>query len=291
MQIDSGEHNKAASFKDHFFAVNDLDFTIQNPWMASCSNDTIVNVYDLEKGQLCRSFVGGHTSFVNKCKFTAQENILLSAGADNFLFLWDVRQNKMIQRILAHPEPITGLDVSFDSTLIATSAYDGYVRLWDMHKATCIKTMMPDCGSINNISNCKFTPNGQFLFIGTMNGELGMYDLHNNLMKAYLGHKNQEAILDLCLINRKETGSFLMGGSEDGRVVGWDLNSQKVLLNRQICPEDTTPKNENEIATLPPSSLVSSVDHHDGSDLVATCGTFPGVHLFNLTNEINSPNL
>jgi len=87
----------------------------------------------------------------------------------------------MIQRILAHPEPITGLDVSFDSTLIATSAYDGYVRLWDMHKATCIKTMMANCGSNKKISTCKFSPNGEYLFIGTMNGELGMYDLHNNL--------------------------------------------------------------------------------------------------------------
>jgi COMPASS component SWD3 len=131
----------------------------------------------------------------------------------------------MIRSILTHPEPITGLDISFDSTLIATSAYDGYVRLWDMHKATCIKTMMANCGSKNSISTCKFTPNGESLFIGTMNGELGLYDLHNNLQKAYLGHKNQEAVLDLCLTNRKETGSFLMGGSEDGRVVGWDLNS------------------------------------------------------------------
>jgi WD40 repeat protein len=64
--------------------------------MASASNDTVVNMYDLEKGQLVRSFLGGHQSYVTRCKFTAQENILLSAGADNFLFMWDVRQNKII---------------------------------------------------------------------------------------------------------------------------------------------------------------------------------------------------
>jgi len=163
--------SQVTAFKDHFFSVNDLDFTKRyNSWMVSCSNDTVVNLYDLNEGKLCRSFIGGHQSFVTKCKFTSQENILLSAGADNFLFLWDVRQNKMIQKILAHPEPITGLDVSFDQTLIATSAYDGYVRLWDLHKATCIKTMVADCGSTQPVSTVKFTPNGEYLLIGTMNG-------------------------------------------------------------------------------------------------------------------------
>jgi hypothetical protein len=41
----------------------------------------------------------------------------------------------------------------------------------------------------------------------------------------------------------------------------------------------------NEIAKLPPSTLVSGVDHHDTANIVATCGTFPGIHLFPLTEE------
>ena len=49
------------NFDDHLFAVNDLDFTKgHNKWMASASNDTVVNMYDLEHGQLVRSFLGGH---------------------------------------------------------------------------------------------------------------------------------------------------------------------------------------------------------------------------------------
>ena len=83
-------------FKDHFFPVNDLAFAERSPWLATCANDTIVNLFDIEKGQLCRSFLGGHTSFVTKCLFNRQENILFSTGADNFLMMWDIRQNKVI---------------------------------------------------------------------------------------------------------------------------------------------------------------------------------------------------
>lgn len=157
-------------FKDHFFPVNDLHFTERNPWMATCANDTIVNLFDIEKMQLCRSFIGGHQSFVTKCIINKQENMLLSTGADNTLFLWDIRQNKVIQKLLAHPEPITALDISFDSTMIVTAAYDGYVRLWDTHKASCIKTIVSDTGSTSAVSACKLTPNSQYIYIGNMNG-------------------------------------------------------------------------------------------------------------------------
>ena len=164
-------------FKDHFFPVNDVAFAERSPWMATCANDTIVNMFDIEKGQLCRSFLGGHTSFVTKCLFNKQENILLSTGADNFLMIWDIRQNKVIQKLLAHPEPITGLDVSFDSTMIVTAAYDGYVRLWDLHRATCIKTMVAESGSTSAVSACKLTSNSKYILIANMNGQLGLYDL------------------------------------------------------------------------------------------------------------------
>ena len=90
-------------------------------------------MYDLEKCQIARTFIG-HQRFVTHVKFNNVANIVLSAGTDNTLALWDIRSNKQIFRILAHPEPITSIDISSDSTLISSSSYDCYVRLWDLMK-------------------------------------------------------------------------------------------------------------------------------------------------------------
>ena len=76
--------------------MNDLAFASRSPWLASCGNDTLVNMFDIDHGKLCRSFLGGHTSFVTRVMFNKQENLLLSTGADNYLFFWDVRQNKLV---------------------------------------------------------------------------------------------------------------------------------------------------------------------------------------------------
>mmetsp|Transcript_58315 Transcript_58315/g.80058 ORF Transcript_58315/g.80058 Transcript_58315/m.80058 type:complete len:93 (-) Transcript_58315:67-345(-) len=80
-------------FKDHLFPVNNICFAPnpQQPYLASCGNDTIVNMFDYEKEALVRSFLGGHTSFVTNVKFSPEGNLLLSTGIDNYLFLWDVR--------------------------------------------------------------------------------------------------------------------------------------------------------------------------------------------------------
>lgn len=126
--------------------------------MLTCSDDTLIHMYDLEKQMLARSFIG-HQRFVTHVKFNKEANIVLSAGADHTMALWDVRSNKQIFRILAHPEPITSIDISSDSSLISSSSYDCYVRLWDMMKGQCLKTMMADAGSKDPISFCRMTPN------------------------------------------------------------------------------------------------------------------------------------
>lgn len=168
--------------KDHFFPVNDIQFADTMPWMATCSNDTLLNMHDLNKCQLVRSF-SGHSSFITKCKFNSYQNLLLSVGAEGFLYVFDIRQNKTVWRLHAHPEPCTGLDISFDSSLICTSAYDGYVRLWDMHRQSCVKTLAAETGGNCAVSVLQMI--GPNLLMGNTNSQLGIYDLQGRLKKTY----------------------------------------------------------------------------------------------------------
>jgi COMPASS component SWD3 len=111
--------------------------------------------------------------------------------------------------------------------MVVTSAYDGYVRLWDTFRSACIKTMVAESGSTSAVSMCKLTNNGKYIFIGNMNDQLGLYDLDNKLIKQYSGHKNTEYCLDMCIANTEFKGNrnLIMTGSEDGRLIAWDLNS------------------------------------------------------------------
>jgi len=159
-------------------------------------------------------------------------NIVLSASANDsgpYLQLWDVRANKSIFKILAHPEPITSIDISDDSTLISSSSYDCYVRLWDMMKGQCLKTMMADAGSKNAISFCKMSNNSEYMLFGSMNSTMGLYNYQNDLLKSYIGHKNEFYPIEAKFIKNQKSGrNMILSGSEDGYVYGWDLNTQRL---------------------------------------------------------------
>lgn len=214
-------------FKDHFFPVNEVAFcphsrTLQ-PYLASCADDTLINLYDINKQTLARTFIG-HQSYVSKIKFNNVTNVLLSCGTDNSLILWDIRTNKAIFKILGHPEPITSIDMTFDNTMISSSSFDGYVRLWDMLKGTCLKTMVAESGSNSVISLCKFTPNSKFLLFSNLNSKLGLYNFKNDLIKEYTGHLNTEYCLDATFVRHADK-MMVVSGTEDGKVCAWDLNS------------------------------------------------------------------
>ena len=102
--------------------------------------------------------------------------MLLSCGTDNSLILWDIRTNKSIFKILGHPEPITSIDITLDNTMITSSSYDGYVRVWDMIKGACLKTMVADSGSNSAIVLCKLTPNSKYMLFANINNKLGLYN-------------------------------------------------------------------------------------------------------------------
>jgi len=63
---------------------------------------------------------------------------------------------------------LTGLDISFDCSLIATAAFDGYVRLWDAKRETCVKTLTSETGGTCAVSALEMC--GDKLLIGNMNG-------------------------------------------------------------------------------------------------------------------------
>jgi WD40 repeat protein len=60
---------------------------------------------------------------------------------------------------------------------------------------------------------------------------MGLYGYDNKLLKSYRGHKNEYFCIDAKFVKNKHTNKYMiLSGSEDGKVCGWDLNSQRLLF-------------------------------------------------------------
>lgn len=68
----------------------------------------------------------------------------------------------------AHSLPVTAVGFNKDGSLIVSSSYDGFCKIWDANTGDCVKTLheiRPAVGCV------KFSPNGEVI-IGALDGAL-----------------------------------------------------------------------------------------------------------------------
>ncbi|CAE8704888.1 unnamed protein product [Polarella glacialis] len=71
--------------------------------------------------------------------------LLLSAGADGKIRLWDLASGLLLRLLLGHTEVVWRLAADWSTGLILSSSHDRTLRLWDLGSETCQETDPPSC--------------------------------------------------------------------------------------------------------------------------------------------------
>lgn len=78
----------------HLFAINDLDFSADGRWMATCSMDKSVKIWSMEHLQLIKVLDkarhAGHGTSVNAVKWLDKNYTLASGGDDRVISVWNL---------------------------------------------------------------------------------------------------------------------------------------------------------------------------------------------------------
>lgn len=130
----------------------------------------------------------------------------------------------------AHSGRVTCLSLS--SSTILSGSEDGLVRIWDM-EGRCIRTLVDDTnmGMVSGLSLI-----GDTCVVFTMDNLARLWKTDGRVGKILKGHANEKYWLDVCMIRRMVNGlgkSMVICGSEDGRVVGWDLESGMIHIDQE----------------------------------------------------------
>lgn len=160
--------------------------------------------------------------------------MLVSGSYDEAVFLWDVRSARVMKSLPAHSDPVSGIDVVWDGTLIASCATDGLVRIWDTATGQCLRTIVHEDNP--PVSAVKFSPNGKYVLAWTLDDCVRLWDyVEGRCLKTYQGHSNRKYSLHGSFgvygeVTPRTPGyAFAVSGSEDGAVLCWDVVSKKIL--------------------------------------------------------------
>lgn len=164
----------------------------------------------------------GHEKGVSKLEFfPVSGHLLLSAGNDSIIRLWDLRNKKeLIREYYGHLQSVK--DVHFNSTghQFLSCSFDKRVHLWDTETGEILKTLI--MGAIPTV--VKFVPGkDNEILVGLMNSNIEHYDL-NDLGKPLQTYDHHVGCINaLCMIDE---GTKFLSTSDDKciRIWNWGIN-------------------------------------------------------------------
>ncbi|KAK6903999.1 hypothetical protein I203_107511 [Kwoniella mangroviensis CBS 8507] len=206
----------------------------------------------------------GHTAPVLSISFSPKSNLLVTGSFDESATIWDVRRGKVLRNLPAHADAIWCVGWDHEGAMVLTASADGLIRLWDVNSGQCLKTLDNDTNS--PVSYASFTPSSYFLLSSTLSSTLRIYNIHTSkVLKTiqapgvYISEKypcpaiifesppvsqeqdqdqdqdgmdidhNHNGIANGNVKKSKESNpALIVSGSENGKIVIWDLQSKNV---------------------------------------------------------------
>lgn len=251
------------TLQGHKNGINDIAWSKDGRYLCSASDDQSAILWDVETGKQLNTLVG-HSNFVFSIKFSPAGNLLVSGSFDETVRVWDARTCEMIQELPAHSDPVTAVDINQDGTTLVSSSFDGLVRIWDTSNGKCLRTLIDE----NNhpVSFTRFTPNGKFLLVATLNGQMTLRDCEENkIKKVYKGYKNDLYCLVPTISHTRGRmgGRWLVTGSEDNGIYVWEISKRKLCQKIEGRSNPSSPGNGH-------CDVVLCVDAHPNQTIIAS---------------------
>lgn len=207
----------------------------------------------------------GHSNYVFAVVFGPTGGLLATGSFDESIRVWDARaaDGRCLRTIAAHADPVTGLSFGPDGSLLASSSYDGLMyaaaraltarrRVWDTATGRCLKTIVDDdnpavyarARRADLRSGVRFSVNGKYLLAPTLDSTIRLWSVHTGrCVKSYTGHVNVKYCIVPSFVSVGAAGGadarsgadvHIVSGSEDGRVLAWNLNSRARILDEKV---------------------------------------------------------
>ena len=186
--------------------------------LASGSQDQSIRLWDLTRNDYPGAVLRGHDKGVTSVAFVPPgSNLLVSAGLDGTIKLWDVLTRRCTKTLPAHSGPVACLAVSPEGKTLASGGIDGTVRLWDLAGGKVLRTLS---GHRDKVSSICFSPNGKLLASASWDRTIRTWEMASGQPRVLEGHEGPVSCLQF-----SPDGNLLASGSHDQTVRVWYANT------------------------------------------------------------------
>lgn len=128
-EMDSGK----VRYRFDHQGANSVAFTSDSKQLAAGAGSGVISIYDVENGSELHQ-LRGHSGSTSDLQYSADDKVLVSAGFDKTIRVWDFSNPKspeLKKTLPAHDQLAFGVALSRDGKLLASAGWDDRINVWD----------------------------------------------------------------------------------------------------------------------------------------------------------------
>ncbi|POS85764.1 hypothetical protein EPUL_002184 [Erysiphe pulchra] len=291
------------TLKGHRGPVSQVRFSPDGRWIASCSADATVKVWDSMTGKHMRT-MEGHLAGISAISWSPDSNTIASGSDDKLIRLWHRTTGKPYPVPLrGHHNYVYSLSFSPKGNILASGSYDEAVFIWDLRARKILRSLPAHSDPIGSVN---FIHDGTLICSCSTDGLIRVWETSSGQCLRTLVHEDNAPVTNVCFSpngryilawtldscirlwdyvsgtclrtyqgheNRKYSlggtfgvsgkESFIVSGSEDGNIVLWDVKT-KAIVQRLLAHD----------------GVVCWVDTYPETNMIASGGMDKNIHIW-----------
>ena len=117
------------NYNEHLKATNCIRWSPDGIYLASCSNDRMIKLYDIRCNKSIQN-IEAHNNAVTSISFHPNKQYLVSCSLDSTIKIWDLFNNIILYSIYGHEGPVYSLSFNKTGEFICSGGTDADLYLW-----------------------------------------------------------------------------------------------------------------------------------------------------------------
>ena len=187
--LDMENGKLALTLPPHPDTINDIAFNKTGQWVATCSYDKKISIYNIDMMQPIGEKLRGHSKGVMKIAFISK-NRLISVDRDAAIIVWDLFDQTIIKRLGHLHDDVTAIAAEPEGRFLFFGTKLGYVVLYDIENYTLIERKYLKFTTA--VTSLYFDEVGDFLYVGSEGGDFYKYYIYEGIeIVKYLIQKKE----------------------------------------------------------------------------------------------------
>lgn len=200
----------------HSAEVGSVALSADGQTLASGSEDSTINLWDLPTGEL-KLTLTGHSAGVKSVAISPDGKTLASSSADETIKLWNLPTGELLHTLIGHSSEIRSVTISPDGQILASGGQDQTIHLWQMHTGEVLRILTGHWGEVNSVA---ISADGQTLVSGSWDETIRLWHLATGAQLHTLEHQGSVAAVAI-----SSDGQKIVSSSWDKTIRVWEARS------------------------------------------------------------------